>query len=73
MFLPSSWEIFFLGDVLKTWVLSKRKLGGEQGVEYASKTRMGGKKRRGGGGQGAHSTEETLLVVRIARSFGGAS
>lgn len=53
----------FLRDVLETWVLSKRKLGEEQGVECASKTRMRGKEIEGGGGSGS-STEETLLVVR---------
>lgn len=47
MFLASSWEIFFLGDVLEIWVLSKQKLGGEPGVECASKTIMGEKKGRG--------------------------
>lgn len=47
MFLPSSWEIFFLGDVLEIWVLSKQKLGREQGVECASKTRMGERKKGG--------------------------
>lgn len=37
--------------MLEIWVLSKQKLGGEQGVEGARKTRMGGKKGEGRGVQ----------------------
>jgi len=61
MLLPSSWEILFLGDVLETWVLSKRKLDGEQGVECARITRMGGKRKKKKEGGGC-STEETLCL-----------
>lgn len=60
MLLLCSWEIFSLGDVLETWVLSKRKLGGEQGVECASKTRMGEEKKKGIGSES--STEEALCL-----------
>lgn len=49
MFHSSSWEILFLGDVLEIWVLSKQKLGGEQDVECASKTRMREEKKGGRG------------------------
>lgn len=67
MFYSSSWEIFFLGDVLEIWVLSKQKLGGEQGVECASKTRMGEKKK---GGRGIQQKKHSACGESLGDSSG---
>lgn len=58
---------YFLGDVLEIWVLSKHKLGGEQGVECANKTRM----REKNGGEGELNRRNILLVVRTLKILQG--